>query len=772
MHPLFRRRFAPALLAAFAIALIAAAQTKPADDPFSDANRADAKPAAAAQKKADAFPLPDPFAPRDRNKVEGRIDFTLKVTPAEVRRGETVKLELIGVLQPGFYTYPLTQRAPEQPDGQLAMIKYESVPGLQPLYPIEETKPDEEDIPGLGLHLKHKSTFTWGQDILVLPDATPGKKTLPFSIRLQVCDETCITGELFFSVEFIVTDAPAVELTPRLKERMKVKSQEIKVVGGAAPAKPGKDKPAKAAGAAAGTGHDEAGKVAVITAPSTAEYSAGLDVLVQQLQGQSAPAESGGLLAFVLQGMFWGAVSLITPCVFPMIPITVSFFLKQSESKHYRPVTLAVVYSVTIVVVLTIAAVALLSFFRWLSVHPLMNFGLGALFVFFALSLFGMYDIELPSFLTNFTSSREGQGGLVGTVFMALTFTLVSFACVAPFLGGFGGTAASGGMGLTHRILGGLAFAATFAAPFFVLALFPGLLKKMPKSGSWLNSVKVVMGFLELAAALKFFRAGELVLIPMPVFFTFDLVLGMWIALAILCGLYLLNFYRLPHDTPSDHVSVPRLLFGFCFLSLSFYLLPALFKSGAEGEKQRPGGSVYAWVDSFLLPEPDAGKGELAWGADLRQVVEDVRAHARRTGPQQLVFLDFTGETCTNCKINEHSVFPKPEIKSLFQSYKLVQLYTDKVPDKHYAPELRARFGNDTSRQRADAAANLAFQKKAFDTEQLPLYVILEPRPDGTLAVLGQYTEGKINDEAAFARFLQDGLTKNGAAGRAQARAN
>src|SRR5262249_53605675 len=167
-----------------------------------------------------------------------------------------------------------------------------------------------------------------------------------------------------------------------------------------------------------------------------------------------------------------------------------------------------------------------------LSINPITNFLIGALFIYFALSLFGMYEIELPSGLARFTSAREGQGGLVGTIFMALTFTIISFACVAPFLGGFAGTATSE-RPWWPMCLGGLSFSITFAAPFFLLALFPTLLRKMPKSGSWLNTVKVVMGFLELAAALKFLRAGELLSSARPSFFTFDLVLGMYVALAI-----------------------------------------------------------------------------------------------------------------------------------------------------------------------------------------------------------------------------------------------
>lgn len=232
----------------------------------------------------------------------------------------------------------------------------------------------------------------------------------------------------------------------------------------------------------------------------------------------------------------------------------------------------------------------------------------------------------------------------MGVVFMALTFTIVSFACVAPFLGGFGGTAESSGIGPAHRVFGGLAFAATFASPFFVLALFPALLKKLPKSGSWLNSVKVVMGFLELAAAVKFFRAGELVILPTPAFFSFDLSLGMYIALALLCGLYLLNVYRLPLDSPTENIGVPRMLFGFLFLSLSFYLAPAMFKFGADGEKQRPNGTIYSWIESFLLPEPRDGKGALEWSGNLVDAVEKARKYRQETGKAKLVFVDFTGK--------------------------------------------------------------------------------------------------------------------------------
>jgi thiol:disulfide interchange protein DsbD len=644
-------------------------------------------------------------ATKDKLARPQLIQFSVSVTPQEARRGETVKLTITGKPRPGYHSYPLTQRTADQAE---VTLKYEETTGLKPLQPVTESAPEfvEEET---GVYLEHKRPFTWSQDILILPDAKPGPALLRFRIKTQVCDaQHCVPYQQRLEQTIDVSTAPPVELSAQIRERLNAPEPAVKIV-----------------------------------TPSGAGA------------GASSTGQSSGLLAFILAGVFWGAVSLVTPCVFPMIPITVSFFLKQSEKQHHRPVTMALAYCSTIVVVLTIAAVALLSFFRWLSINPVMNFGLGALFVFFALSLFGMYEIELPSGLARFTSAREGKGGLVGTMFMALTFTIISFACVAPFLGGFGGTAATADMGWSHRILGGLAFSATFASPFFLLALFPNLLKRLPKSGSWLNSVKVVMGFLELAAALKFLRAGELILLPQPALFTYDFVLGIYVALCLLCGLYLLNVYRLPHDTPAEHLSVPRMLVSALFLSLGLYLMPALFKYKSEGENQRPAGVVFAWLDSFLLP--DDIKSDLPWTGDLKAGLREALAK------HQLVLVDFTGETCTNCKLNERYIFPQQDVKSLMLQYVLVQLYTDKVPNKYYAPEELAQFGSGTARQRADAAANEELESREFNDTRLPLYVILKPKDNGTYEVVARYEEGKINNKNAFAQFLKKPLDSNAA---------
>jgi thiol:disulfide interchange protein DsbD len=538
----------------------------------------------------------------------------------------------------------------------------------------------------------------------------------------------------------------------------------------------------------------------------SSDYAAALDDILSRITRQQVEPNTG-LGSFLLTAMFWGMVTLFTPCVFPMIPITVSFFLKQAEKNQGNALVLALVYCGTIVVVLGIAALTLLQFFTILSINPWMNVFLGALFVVLALSLFGMFDftlqlglraaivgvpillvlvlkpagprwmwiaacvgviillltwlnkwIERAAFqLQQSTAARSNVGGLIGTVFMAISFTIVSFTCVAPFLGGFGGMAASGQFRSWELILGAMAFSGTFAAPFFLLALFPALLKKLPKSGGWLNSVKVIMGFLELAAALKFFRTAELIHLPQPEVFTFDLVLGMWIALSLLCGLYLINMFRIGHDEPLDSVSVPRLLIGFLFLSMAFYLTPAMF-AGSEGERQRPRGTIYAWVESFLLPESGNQPGKLPWVGDLKKSLDEAQAESQRSGRQKFVFVDFTGESCTNCKLNEESVFRKPEVQELFKSYKLAQLFTDKVPNKYYPSSIVKQFRGSTERQQADAELNRKFQQQAFGTIQLPLYVILKPTPEGPIEVVGTYSEGKINNEAAFVEFLRKPL--------------
>jgi thiol:disulfide interchange protein DsbD len=560
---------------------------------------------------------------KNRAFIDAVPTASVRVEPAEAKRGQTVLWKMTLDITPGWYTYPTMQVSPAAassvtnfafpPPGDVVFVG-----ALQE--PIPHNKNLEGLIaPGQAAEIQIlEGKVEFKRAFVVSPNAEPGEKKIKVTAEVIVCNakgQCLLPTKLPFVVPLTITADPPVSVEAQYQKEIQAGSRS----------KPTTDTP-KPVG--------EPKTVSKPDAPNTVGVSGG------------ERKSDEGLLAFILSGVFWGAISLLTPCVFPMIPITVSFFIKQSEKEHHKPLAMAVVYSATIVIVLTIGAVLLLSVFQAASQHWATNFILGGLFVFFALSLFGMYEITLPSGLANYTSTQQGRGGSMGTVFMALTFSIISFSCVAPFLGGFAALVPSFGnvsamlkageyaalLGIFSKLLlGALAFSITFASPFFFLALFPSMLRKMPKSGSWMNTVKVVMGFLEVAAAIKFLRAAELLMFGQAQFLTYDLALGMYVALSLACGLYLLGMFRLPHDDPPEHVGVPRLIVSVLFLSLGIYLAPALFRINAD-QKQRPTGTVFAWLDSFLLPDLQERRlGSLAEGL--------TEARDKR----KLVFIDFTG---------------------------------------------------------------------------------------------------------------------------------
>lgn len=699
-------------------------------------------------------------APGQSSFDEVALDRKIKPEKTTVRRGEVLNWTLSMNIAAGWHSYPGVQPPDAGEDAPKVNFRTKFVKN-RPTHAIviNEIVEDPADVslemlngkPTLVVH----NAAAWKRKMIVLPTAAPGKQTVWISSVLPVCIDgdngQCRYPPGEFTMELTITDDPPLPIDSKYKAAVDTALEKIAKLSPPAPVNGGPTTPPQAVKMTPEQPSVEDERGVVPPAASLEEHQANLEWVEKNLQWVADTPQATqreGLLTFLLSAAFWAGVALVTPCVFPMIPITVSFFLKQSESEHHRPLRTAVVYCGTIIVVLGIAALTLLTAFRALSVHPVTNILLGLLFIVFALSLFGMYDITLPSGLARFTSSREGKGGVVGTIFMALTFTIVSFTCVAPFLGGFGGMAQSGNFRTWELVLGALVFSTTFAAPFFVLALFPSLIKKMPKSGAWLNAVKVVMGFLEIAAALKFFRTAELRLLPVTELFTYDMVLGIWVALALLCGLYLLKIFKLPHDHDAEpNIGVVRMLLGLTFIALGIYLTPALFKRGAERENQRPAGIVYAWVDSFLLPEPS----NLPWSVNLRGSIDVARKEAERTGKSQFIFLDNTGITCTNCQLNENTVFRLQEVREQLLKYRLVQHYTDEVRAEFYAT------GADRERRLDDAAENLQFQRRFFKDERLPLYAAIEVTKD-KVYLRAVYRESKINDTAAFTKFLRDNL--------------
>ena len=359
-----------------------------------------------------------------------------------------------------------------------------------------------------------------------------------------------------------------------------------------------------------------------------------------------------GMWGFIWVAILAGFFALLTPCVFPMIPITVSFFTKHSEQNSGSPVVPALVYCAGIVISFTAIGVILASVFgagaSVIAQNPWVLAGIGVLFIFFALSLFGMFELRLPAMVTNLTSSAQNKGGLLGIWLLGLLFAVTSFACTAPFVGTLLTTAIASGEWL-RPVVGMAAFAAVLALPFFFLALFPSRLKSMPRSGGWMNEVKVVMGFVELAAAFKFLGdAGQIVGSGV---LTRTAVIAVWIALFILTTIYLLGLFRMPHDSPRTHTPVIALM-----LAVGFFWFATYLSKGLGGEP------LHDAIDAFLPRESvertPVGKQEallramkrrFGLGADSRLGFENhfkndyeaARAEAKRV--RAPLFLDFTG---------------------------------------------------------------------------------------------------------------------------------
>ncbi len=419
--------------------------------------------------------------------------------------------------------------------------------------------------------------------------------------------------------------------------------------------------------------------------------------------GASADSWAG----FLWLAITMGAVSLLTPCVFPMVPITVSYFTKHAAPTRARAAGSAALYGLGIVLTFTVfgsvlAAVAGASGLNRLAASPWVNLGITALFLLFALNLFGLFELRLPSGVLSRLDgmSRRRGSSVAGTLLMALTFTITSLTCTAAFIGTLLVVAAQGEW--QRPIAGLFAYSATFALPFVALAMAPQLVSQLPRSGPWLARVKVVMGFLEIAAAMKFLSNADLVW--SWGIFTRGVVLVAWILIALALAAYLAA--RRPGP-------------GRLAASLATIAFAAWLGTGVGGRR-------LGELEAFLPPATvHASSGELSWITDdLDAALAEARASKR------LVMIDFTGYTCTNCRWMEANMFPRPEIRAALDTFVRARLYTDGQGPVY---EQQQRF-----------------QQTQFKTVALPLYAIVDP--DGrTVATFA----GLTRDQAEFLRFLQ-----------------
>ncbi|MEP2511064.1 MAG: cytochrome c biogenesis protein CcdA [Reichenbachiella sp.] len=480
------------------------------------------------------------------------------------------------------------------------------------------------------------------------------------------------------------------------------------------------------------------------------------DVVGDDCNG-SEPEEkqSKTLVGIFILGMIGGLLALLTPCVFPLIPLTVSFFTKGSENKKkgFRDAMLYGLFIFGVYVLLSIPFHLLDSInpdiLNEISTNVWLNLSFFVIFLFFAFSFFGYYEITMPSSLTNKISAAEGVGGILGILFMALTLSLVSFSCTGPILGSLLAGALSSDGGAWQLTAGMSGFGLALALPFALFAMFPSWMNKIPKSGGWLNSVKVVLGFVELALAFKFLSNADLVM--HWGILKYELFMVLWIVVGVGLSLYFFGIVYFKHDSKPNNLSGLRIGLGVISAVFTIYLAMGLLKNEETNTftslKLLSGLAPpvgYSWI------YPNDCPNDINCFKDL----ETGLAYAKKQNKP--VLLDFTGYACVNCRKMEEHVWSDQKIFDYINDdYVLISLYVDdkkELPEEERVQIERVQGGKRKLRKYGHKWAH--FQTKFFNTNSQPYYVLLSPDGKQMLNTAVGYTPNV--DE--YAEFLECGL--------------
>jgi len=609
-----------------------------------------------------------------QDDIENAAQYKISLNRANVHSGEITSLIINVDLMKDFYIYsshPEKSLSPSEVEWEDSTL-FDAVGILQE--PIPKIKYDPNFKMDIGYHT---STVQFKQDIQISEKLGTGNYSINGTFIYQVCDPIiCIPHWDNFSVQLQVVPGEALAEFIYPVQTMYESN--------------------------------------TISEPVSSSNMEELNEII-----------ANGFSSFILFAIGMGFLALLTPCVFPMIPITVSFFTKLGEKENVSPIFSAFIYTIGIIVIFTSLGLMLALSLgaagaNQLASNPWVNLIIAALFIYFAFSLFGHYEIQLPSALRQFSSQQEEKGGVIGILFMALTFTLTSFTCTVQFVGLLLVAASQGEY--FWPVIGMVTFASAFAFPFFFLALFPQYLAKLPKSGGWLNSIKVTMGFLELGAAMKFLSNSDLVW--QWGIFTKQVVLSVWIIISFMMGIYLIGKIKLPHDSDIDYIGVPRLVLSVVFMSFGLYLTGGLF-----------GQPLHGLIDSYLPPVLDASRENIVlktkddvmvWYDNFQEALDVAKDENKP------IFIDFTGYTCTNCRWMETNVFEEIEVQNLFNEFIMVRLYTD---------------GGNNYRE------NQRMEIERFGTAALPFYVTLSPFDEE----ISRFP-GMDSDVGKFVTFLKNSL--------------
>lgn len=677
-------------------------------------------------------------------QVQKHAHWTYTFSKNDVKQGETVDLIFTAILDKDWYLYS----SDFDPDLGPMLTSFAFTPNksfslVGKLKPQNPKTKYEEIWGGNVKFFDEKAVFK--QTIKILTD----KPVIKGSSEYQTCSHTsglCVAG----NDDFEFKGLKVVASTGAVPAAETATPAETKSV--AANAVSPTDTTTQGTANISITAGDSAGAVSEKQAPK-------VDLSSSEEASAGAPTADKSLWAFALAAFLSGLVALLTPCVFPIIPMTVSYFTNQTNGK-----VKALLYGISIVLIYTLIGTVVSrlngpAFANFLSTHWIPNVLFFAIFFVFGLSFLGLFEIVLPSAFVNKMDAKADQGGYAGIFFMAFTLVLVSFSCTGPIVGSL--LVASAGGAVVKPIVGMAAFSSAFAIPFTLFALFPQWLKSLPKSGGWLNTVKVVLGFLELALALKFLSIADQVyhwrLLDREVYLAF------WIVIFSMLGFYLLGKILTPHDSPVERVSVPRILLSIITFTFVIYMLPGMwgaplkalagylppqstidFDLSKRGVGVAPAGSsgvTKKYADLFHLPH------ELDGFFDIKEA----QAYAKKVNKP--VFIDFTGHGCVNCREMEARVWSDPEVlKRLQNDFVIAALYVDDKTELSESEWYTSKYDNKV--KKTIGAQNADLQIVKYNNNAQPHYCIVDQ--EGNLLVAPKNYD--LNP-AHFVTFLESAKT-------------
>ncbi|HEY8513015.1 MAG TPA: cytochrome c biogenesis protein CcdA [Cyclobacteriaceae bacterium] len=648
------------------------------------------------------------FAVPATSQILKKVNWTTEITSTDVKVGDEVEIIFNATIDPGWYIYSVDF---DYDCGPIPMtVSYDKVAGFEMVGKLRAP----------GDKAKHDKTF--GCDVRIFENTGQFRQTLKIlsseastisgSFEGQVCSEAeglCVLydGEFNFKLNITgSTSSSAIRTEPTPRQEEPAVAQPV--------------------------GPAAADSVTVTESPSTAGPNRGPVLDPSILEGEASYGTSS-FGALLLVAFLAGFAALLTPCVFPMVPMTVTFFLRDNQSRA-EGVRKASLFGISIIAIYTIAGTLFAVLLgtdglNALATHWAPNLFVFVIFIVFALSFFGLFEITAPHQLVNKADQQAEKGGLTGIFFMAATLVLVSFSCTVPIVGSVLFLSAGGEIIKPIAVM--FCYSLAFALPFTFFAMFPELIKSLPKSGSWLNSVKVTLGFLELALALKFFSIADQAyhwgLLDR------DINIALWIVIFALLGFYLLGKIRLPGDAPLEKIGIGRLLLSICVFTFVIYLTPGLWGAPL---KALAGYLPPMHTHDFNLAQrtgsasPDPACEEPLY-SDFLHLPHGLTGYfdydqALKCARQldKPLFIDFTGHGCTNCREMEAVVWSDPQVlERLRNDFVIVALYVD---DKTLLPESKwYTSSHDGKVKKTIGKQNADLQITNLDNNAQPFYVLV-----------------------------------------------